>query len=190
MDVKTICLGVLSEHPMTGYEIKKVFEDAFRHFFFAGFGSIYPALAELSHAGLVTVESVEQEKRPDKKVYRITEAGRRALQRELVATPPRHRLRSEFLVLMTFAHLLPPARIAQIIDQMVAQWERTLEEDILTVERAAAEPDACPLTPGQSFALGFGRHMLTAALAYAKRQKPALLREIEDARGSPAAAAE
>ena len=64
MDVKTLCLGVLAERPMTGYEIKKLFDRGFRHFFVAGYGSIYPALAELAQAGLVTVESVDQERRP------------------------------------------------------------------------------------------------------------------------------
>ena len=62
MDTRTLCLGVLTERPMSGYEIKKHFEQAFRHFFMAGFGSIYPALAELARDGLVTVESVEQAK--------------------------------------------------------------------------------------------------------------------------------
>ena len=56
MDVKTICLGVLCTREATGYDIKKHFETAFSHFFLAGFGSIYPALAELSDAGLVTCE--------------------------------------------------------------------------------------------------------------------------------------
>ena len=59
MDVKTLCLGVLTEGDRTGYEIKQRFEEAFNHFFGAGFGSIYPALAELTRRGLVTCESVE-----------------------------------------------------------------------------------------------------------------------------------
>ena len=75
MDVKTLCLGVLTEGDKTGYEIKRCFEEAFSHFFGAGFGSIYPALAELSRQGLVTCRSVEQDKRPDKKVYSLTAAG-------------------------------------------------------------------------------------------------------------------
>jgi hypothetical protein len=57
MDVKTLCLGVLTEGNKSGYEIKRCFEEAFSHFFVAGFGSIYPALAELSRAGLVTCEN-------------------------------------------------------------------------------------------------------------------------------------
>ena len=38
MDTRTLCLGVLTERAMSGYEIKKHFEEAFRHFFVAGFG--------------------------------------------------------------------------------------------------------------------------------------------------------
>ncbi len=75
MDVKTLCLGVLSMGDASGYEIKKVFENAFSHFYVAGFGSIYPALAELTREGLVVCSDIEQEKRPAKKVYQLTEKG-------------------------------------------------------------------------------------------------------------------
>ena len=109
MDVKTLCLGVLTEGDKTGYEIKRCFEEAFSHFFGAGFGSIYPALAELSRLGLVTCrerragEAAGQEGlQPDRR------RASALLIDELLTTPPRHKVRSEFLVLMYFAHLLPP----------------------------------------------------------------------------------
>ena len=178
MDVKTLCLGVLTERPMSGYEIRKHFEEAFQHFFLAGFGSIYPALADLATDGLVTVESVEQEKRPDKKVYRITERGRRALIGDLMAAEPRHKIRSEFLALVYFSHLLPPARVEDVIDTMIREWETCLERDLAAVERRGETGTGGELTPGMRFGLGYGRVVLTAALAYAKRQKPQLLREI------------
>lgn len=190
MDVRTLCLGVLTERAMSGYEIKKHFEDAFRHFFAAGFGSIYPALAELARDGLVTVESVEQEKRPDKKVYRITERGHAALLRQLDAAEPKHRIRSEFLVVLYFAHLLPPARVARMLDEMTAEWERMLTDEIDQCESAAAQPGAEPLTPGQRFALGYGRVMLSSAMAYVKRQHGPLLRELEALQAPQRAAAE
>ena len=54
MDVRTFCLGVLSLGDATGYEIKKQAEDGpFSHFYKAGFGSIYPALARLAADGAV-----------------------------------------------------------------------------------------------------------------------------------------
>jgi PadR family transcriptional regulator, regulatory protein AphA len=187
MDVKTLCLGLLAERPMTGYEIKKRFETGFRHFFPAGFGSIYPALAELAQAGLVTVESVEQDKRPDKKVHRVTETGHRVLVDELVATDPRHKVRSEFVALVYFAHLLPPERVTAVLDAMMRDWERVLLDDLAQADRPGAD-GACPeLTPGMRFALEFGRTMVSTALDYVKQQKPQLLRELEES-SRPAAA--
>jgi PadR family transcriptional regulator, regulatory protein AphA len=177
MDVKTLCLGVLTEGDKTGYEIKRCFEDAFSHFFAAGFGSIYPALAELSRRGLVTSRSVEQEGRPDKKIYSITPEGERVLADELAGTPPRHKVRSEFLVLMYFAHLLPPERVAGIIDRMIAQWEPLVAELEIWVGA-----DDLQITPGQRFAAGYGRAVLGAALAYVRAQKAALVAELGAAR--------
>jgi PadR family transcriptional regulator, regulatory protein AphA len=173
MDVKTLCLGVLTEGDKTGYDIKRCFEDAFSHFFVAGFGSIYPALAELSRRGLVTCRSVEQEGRPDKKIYSITVEGERVLVDELMSTPPRHRVRSEFLVLMYFAHMLPPTRLAAIIDQMIAKWEPVLAE----VEHCATAADV-QMTPGMRFAAGYGRAVLGAALAYVRANKADLVRAV------------
>ncbi len=175
MDVKTLCLGVLTTQDLTGYDIKRTCEEVFRHFFVAGFGSIYPALAELQRDGLVTATSVEQKKRPDKKVYRITDAGRAALEAELVATPPRHKVRSEFLALMYFAHLMPPERVDAVLAEMIESFENKLVDDLAVFDGPAAPLE---LTPGQRFALGYGRTVLTAALAYCKRHRPQLARRL------------
>ena len=51
LDVKTLCLGLLSRGEASGYDLKKDFESLFRHFFPAGYGSIYPALAGLALVG-------------------------------------------------------------------------------------------------------------------------------------------
>ncbi len=176
MDVKTLCLGVLTGQDLTGYDIKRTCEEVFRHFFVAGFGSIYPALAELQRDGLVTATSVEQKKRPAKKVYSITAAGRAALEDELVATTPRHKVRSEFLALMYFAHLMPPERVDAVLAEMIGNFETMLLEDLAIFDGAAPPID---LTPGQRFALGYGRAVLAAALAYCKRQRPQLARRLK-----------
>ena len=122
MHVKTLCLGVLSFGDMAGYDIKKYLEEHFGHFFLAGFGSIYPALAELAREGFVAFEDREQAKRPARKVYSLTELGRANLLESLMAEEPRHKVRSEFLVLMYFAHLMPPAHVVQILESQLGQW--------------------------------------------------------------------
>ena len=54
MDVKTVCLGMLTDGDATGYDLKKHFDSSFGHFYSAGYGSIYPALASLADHGLVS----------------------------------------------------------------------------------------------------------------------------------------
>jgi hypothetical protein len=41
MDVKTVCLGMLTDGEASGYDLKKFFESSFGHFFPAGYGSIH-----------------------------------------------------------------------------------------------------------------------------------------------------
>src|SRR6201992_98686 len=117
MDVRTICLGILSRGDATGYEIKKLFEDdGYQHFVEASFGSIYPALQRLTDEGYVSVRSEAQEKRPDRKVYSITRPGRTALIASLLKPLPEDRHRSPFVFAMLFADLLPPARVSGMLN--------------------------------------------------------------------------
>ena len=106
MDVKTVCLGMLTDGPASGYDMKKCFESSFGHFFPAGYGSIYPALATLARNGLVEFEEIPQEGKPDRKVYSITEKGRRALIEGIADSSASHKIRSEFLATLWFAHLM------------------------------------------------------------------------------------
>ena len=186
MDVKTLCLGVLTEGDQTGYEIKQRFEEGFRHFFVAGYGSIYPALAELTRRGLVHCTNVEQESRPDKKVYGITESGRRCLIEELLATPPRHKVRSEFLVLIYFAHLLPPAAVARIIEQMIGEWQSMLAHIESCVFSGEDGEGPC-LTAGARFTAGFGRAVVSAASDYVENHKQELVDGLAAAAAAPSA---
>jgi hypothetical protein len=76
---------------------------------------------------MVSYQDVAQAKRPDKKVYSITDAGRAQLAAALAETPPRHKVRSEFLVLMYFAHLMTAERLAEVLDERVRNIDRLLE---------------------------------------------------------------
>src|SRR5215469_2797630 len=124
MDVRTICLGILTRGSATGYEIKKLFDgDGYQHFVEASFGSIYPALNRLTDEGLVSVREEPQDKRPDRKVYSITPAGRRAFVASLLKPLPEDRHRSPFVFAMLFADLLPPDRVGQMLDDYISQVE-------------------------------------------------------------------
>ncbi len=174
MDVKTLCLGVLSYGDASGYEIKKAFEDGYSHFMVAGFGSIYPALAELTEQGLVTCTDVEQEKRPAKKVYHLTAAGRAVLLERLHAAHPRHKVRSEFLTLLTFAHLLGPESAGEVLDRRLADIQAELAHIDQCLESGRAH------TAGMRFAAGYARAVHEAASAYIREGRERLLDELKD----------
>jgi DNA-binding PadR family transcriptional regulator len=159
MDVRTICLGILVRGDATGYEIKKtVEEDGYQHFAEASFGSIYPALNRLTVEGLVSVRAEAREKRPDRKIYTITQAGRRALVASLMGPLPEDRHRSAFAFAMLFADLLPQERVGQ----MLAAYAEHTEEKLTQLRLAAAKPRR----EGERFANGLGQAAYAAILDY------------------------
>ena len=66
------------------------------------------------------------ERHPDRKIYSITEDGRRSLLGELASCEPTEVMRSEFLVLMFFAHLLPTDRLAYLLDKIETDYRAKL----------------------------------------------------------------
>lgn len=168
MDVKTVCLGVLTLGEATGYEIRKAFEDGpFQYFTDAGFGSIYPALNRLHREGHVTCEQKAQDGRPDKKVYSITEDGRAAFADALRHHPGPDKIRSDLLFALFFEQLLPRELVAEAIDERIA-WYR---DRIARMESC----DADSLGAGPAFVNGFGRAIYGAALAYLERHRDELI---------------
>jgi len=161
MDVKTVCLGMLTDGEASGYDMKKCFESSFGHFFPAGYGSIYPALATLARNGLVEFEHVPQEGKPDRKVYNITDKGREELMQGLDNPNPAHKIRSEFLATLWFAHLMPEQQVNTMIENKLAEIEGFL---VLIDEFTTCECSAMP--KGAQFVAGFGKHMASSFKQY------------------------
>jgi DNA-binding PadR family transcriptional regulator len=83
---RQLVLGLLTQQPMSGYDVKRFLKSLSWLIGSPSFGSVYPALHRLREDGLVTAEVVSRHDKPPRKVYTITEAGRRVL-REWVAQP-------------------------------------------------------------------------------------------------------
>ena len=75
MKKETLCLGLLSLGPRSGYEIKQMFEGPLSDFYSLSFGTIYPTLNNLQSNKYVSCKQHTQSKKPDKKVYTITNKG-------------------------------------------------------------------------------------------------------------------
>jgi DNA-binding PadR family transcriptional regulator len=172
MDVKTVCLGMLTDGEASGYDLKKQFESSFSHFFAAGYGSIYPALNALARDGLVQCRHVPQEGKPDRKVYSITAAGRAHLLAALENPCPSHKVRSEFLATMCFSHLMSREQIETILDNRVREMGEYLQ---LFKEFETNCMDDWPA--GARFVLGFGQTMMKTMREYVEQNRDMLFEE-------------
>jgi DNA-binding PadR family transcriptional regulator len=74
-DLKYVILDLLEEKPSHGYEVIRALEERFRGFYSPSPGSVYPTLQLLEDLGYVS--STQQN---GKKVYQITDEGRKFLE--------------------------------------------------------------------------------------------------------------
>jgi len=184
MDVKTVCLGMLTDGAASGYDLKKQFESTFAHFFAAGYGSIYPALASLADSGLVTCEEIPQEGKPDRKVYRITDAGRQHLTEALENACPCHKVRSEFLATLCFSHLMTTDNVERVLEHRLA--------DIARYRAMFRDFETCGASDwptGMQFVLGFGKAMAEAMDTYIRENRHLLSETESDNNGTARRAA-
>jgi PadR family transcriptional regulator AphA len=109
-------LGLLTFGEMSGYDVAKVAEQSIGFFFTPAKSQIYSELRRLVSLGFATEREVEQDRRPDKRLYRITDRGRRALREWLeTAEMESAEIKSPFLVKVFFgAHMSREALLAQV----------------------------------------------------------------------------
>ena len=77
-NIRLVLLGLLSRHPMHGYELKHIIEDHMGDWTDIKIGSIYFSLSKLAEEGSIEVaEETREGNRPSKTIYRITEKGKK-----------------------------------------------------------------------------------------------------------------
>ena len=161
MNVRTLCLGILSFRQMTGYDIRKLAaEGNFSHFCEANYGSIYPALSQLTKDGFVVFTDEVIDGKPPRKIYSITDKGRSYLFNTLNKQPGPDRFKSEFLFYSLFQDKMSPEDFRKLLVRKIAETRDTLE----SLEKAN---DCCDHKPSH-FALGYGVAMNKAVLDYLK----------------------
>jgi DNA-binding PadR family transcriptional regulator len=136
LSIKHAILGLLASKPLHGYELKSGFEEMVPTDEL-NVGQVYTTLDRLSRDSLVTYEVVNQPERPDKKVYALTEDGRKEL-KEWLVTPSTLdlNLRNETFLKIMLARRLRWANPLKVIAvERRASFER-LHEVEQTRERA------------------------------------------------------
>lgn len=127
MSLKYAILGILNALPMTGYDLKhRAFDATVRHFWPADQSQIYRTLSQLADKGLATVAVEEQDDRPDRKVYAITETGQRALTDWLNSDQAVPTLRDPLLVQLFFGQEMPRADLLRVVGHQLAVHQAQL----------------------------------------------------------------
>ena len=143
MSMEHAILGFLTYDTYSGYDLQKLFDDSVGHFWSATQSQIYRTLNRMETDGWVSQEVIEQHDRPDRKIYHITDIGRRELTAWLsnpaISSPYRH----PWLLQVFFAHNLSTAAIQMLLlkraDYLRQQVKQVKEEIPDNLQRRAEE---------------------------------------------------
>ena len=159
MNARTLCLSILYEGEATGYEIRKLsVEGECSYFVEASYGSIYPALQKLEAEKLVTSRVEQQDGKPAKKIYAITEAGRQVFISSLFEKLGEDEFRSEFLLFARFASELP----ASLVEQRLRERVEMIDVQMAEIDKLRAQHTH----PADAWVISYGRECLTIARDY------------------------
>lgn len=112
--------------PLSGYDLKRLFDHMLAPMWGAAQSQIYKELRRMKEFGWVDMEREEQEARPDRKVYSITDQGRTALRTWQAQVPEVFQLRDELLLKVLFGTFAAPGDIAQNLRASIAEHEMRL----------------------------------------------------------------
>lgn len=116
MSLAHAILGFLATEDQTGYDLKtRCFDDKASHFWTADQAQIYRTLDRLEAMKLVEARLKVQRGRPDRNVYRVTQAGRDYLDSWLTEHHPSPALRDPFLIQIAFADQLPDDAVLALL---------------------------------------------------------------------------
>lgn len=120
-----VILGLLLITPQSFYDLIKGFEAGVSLLYSASSGSIKRALDTLAARGLIEVASVESGGR-GRKVYRVTDAGRKEFRAWMTAEPTGPDLETAALSRLCFLGLLEPVERAPVLRRITARIETDL----------------------------------------------------------------
>lgn len=125
MALRYALLGSLADHPRTGYELQKHFQQSLAYAWPASHSQIYPELARLLEDGLIEQAGAGAR---NSKTYAVTEAGLDRLRSWLRETPPDRRVRSDAALRTFFLWLLEPDEAREQLEGERAYWQGVLDE--------------------------------------------------------------
>jgi DNA-binding PadR family transcriptional regulator len=98
MSLRHAVMAALLEGEASGYDLAKAFDASVANFWMATPQQLYRELERMQVEGLVRARIVQQERRPNKRLFSLTEAGRRVLRDFTAAALRPGAIRDELMV--------------------------------------------------------------------------------------------
>lgn len=175
MDTKTLCLGILTLGSASGYDLRKHIEDNFGHFMDVSANAVYPALKALEKDKLVTFKIVHQDNYPDKKVYSLTKSGKDFFSDALQVLPPRHKVRSQLMLLMFFAEILTPERMQEVMAERLDELNHWME----VCDEWKNSDESKMAGAGQNYLADYAVAVMEAEINFIEKNTDKLIKKLE-----------
>lgn len=164
VSLRYFILGLLTQQPMSGYDIKCMLKGLSWLTGSPSSGNLYSVLRALRQEDLVTVEIVPGLDKPPRKVYTISEVGRRKLQvwvdQPAVSDASLKAFVMRLLLASNFSHGGLVAQLQQRRAQVAAHYD--------DLYQGAGMPQARD-NPGRILAMDYGLAMATAEQSWLDR---------------------
>ncbi|QGV82264.1 PadR family transcriptional regulator [Streptomyces ficellus] len=127
MALRHAVLAALLDGEYSGYQLAKVFDIGVANFWHALPQQLYTELARLEKEGLVAGRQVVQETRPNKRLFRVTDAGRAELEAFAAATAKPSFIRDDLLVKVQSADRIGTGVVIEQLRERAAMAEAKID---------------------------------------------------------------
>ena len=146
MYAEIVILAMLRQRPQHGYEIKKGIEQVFGGTVALNNTILYPTLKRFEEMGAVVRQVVQQDGKPNRHLYHLTERGIELLHASLCDFPPEQAgNEAEFFTRVAFFEFLEPQEREVILKKRLAYLQECLDY-LHGMQQMANEGDCAPDT--------------------------------------------
>ncbi|WP_160031815.1 PadR family transcriptional regulator [Paenibacillus sp. An7] len=128
-------LSVLSKRPSSGYELASCLDMLWP----AKHSQIYPLLTKMEQKGLLSYEHIEQIGKPNKKIYSITEKGRKTLESWIHEPASNQIIRDDFLIKVYAIWLKDEESAKRIIEDRLNKLNEQVALQVTEIEEINQE---------------------------------------------------
>jgi DNA-binding PadR family transcriptional regulator len=128
MSLPHALLGLLNYRPATGYDLKATFEKSINLFWNASLPQIYRTLNQMEKKGWLSFKVEHQDGKPSRKIYKLTDMGKKELQNWLSMPPDFPQIKNNMLAKIFFGNRMDKKDLAVNLRKWRERYVKLLEK--------------------------------------------------------------